>query len=139
MRQQIEVNDRAQVLDESIKRLEYVNKKLASLLAEKEALTQTIIDAIGHDYEGERTYRVGLRKITCKTPMIFSLDKKKYESNEVYVPEEFNPIEHSVSYKLNKKLCEEYLSSAPESARNALLELITKKPGKPSVSITDAV
>ena len=139
MRQQIEVNERAQVLDESIVRLEKVNKQLAKLLAEKEALTECIISAIGHEHEGEASYRVGLYKITCKTPMIYSLDKKKYESNDVYLPEEFNPIEPKMSYTVNKQLCEDYLKRAPTSVRESLLELITKKPGKANVVLQPAV
>ena len=138
MRQQIEVNDRVEMLDSSIVQLNKVNKKLAQLLAEKEALTECIIGSIGHEHEGEASYRVGLYKVVCKTPMVYSLDKKKYESNEVYLPEEFNPIEPKVSYSINKRLCEDYLAIAPGSVREALLELIVKKPGKASVNISDA-
>ena len=138
MRQQIEVNDRVEVLDSSIVQLKKVNKKLAQLLAEKEALTECIIGSIGHAHEGERSYTVGLYTITVKTPMIYSLDKKKYESNDVYLPEEFNPITPATSYRVDKMLCEDYLAVAPRSVRDALLELITKKPGKASVNISDA-
>lgn len=136
MRQQIEVNDGAEVLDSSIVRLEQVNKQLAKLLAEKEALAECIISAIGHEHEGERTYTVGLRKVTVKTPMVYSLDKKKYESNEVYLPEQFNPVVPKVSYTIDKRLCEDYLMRAPASVRESLLALITKKPGKANVLVS---
>ena len=139
MRQLIEGNDRAEVLNDSILELKKVNKKLAKLLADKEALTECIIAAIGHDHEGEKSYVVGLNKITCKTPYIFSLDKKLYESNDVYLPEEFNPIHPTVSYKIDKRLCEDYLSIAPKSVRDSLVQLIKKKPGKASISISDNI
>lgn len=135
MRQQLEVTDRELCLEDSIKQLQSTNKKLAQLTLEKERLTDTIISSIGHAHEGERSYEVGVWKVTCRTPFIYSLDKKMYESNDVYIPDEFNPIEQSFSYKVNKKECDYYMTVAPKSVRDGLLELITKKPGKASVAV----
>lgn len=135
MRQQIELNDRAESLEQNIKQLESVNKRIAKLLVEKEALTDSIIAGIGHDYEGQRTYQFNEWDITAKTPYIYSLNTKKYKAGDVYLDEAFNPIQESVSYKVNRELAEEYMNTAPASARSALLELITKKPGKASVTI----
>lgn|SRR3990167_2184427 len=130
---------RANVLEESIKELECVNKKLAKLTVRKEELTSIIIDALGHKHEGQRSYEYGVWKIECKTPMIYSLNKKAYEMGDVYLPSEFDPIKKSVSYTVDKNLCETYLKTAPASVRAALIELIEKKPSKPGVSIKERI
>jgi len=135
MRQQLEVNDREICLEESIKKLQNINRKIAQLTLDKEKLTETVIATIGHSHEGERSYEVGAWKVTCKTPFIYSINKKIYESNDVYLPDEFNPIEQTFSYKVNKKECDYYMTVAPKSVRDSLLELITKKPGKASVVV----
>ena len=122
-------------LDESIKELQLTNKKIAKLTMRKEELTQSIIAALGHEKEGQKTYEYDEWKITAKTPYIFSLDKKAYEKGDVYLPCEFDPIKKSTSYTVDKKLFEQYMGSAPIEVRQALGELVTIKPGKPGVSI----
>lgn len=136
MQQQIEANVREETLECAIKRLEVVNKKLAKLLVEKEELTASIITALGHEHEGEKTYEHGATSIKIRTPFIYSLNTKMYRSGEVFLEDAFNPIEESVSFKVNREKAEEYMQTAPGSARDALLKLITKKPGKQSVLIT---
>lgn len=132
-----EVNDREQCLLESIVDLEAVNKKLSKLLLKKEELTQIIIGAIGHEHEGQKTYEYGLWKIEVRTPCVYYLNKKLYESGDVVIPDEFNPIKKSVSYSIDKKLCETYLNSAPREVRDGLIDLIEKKPGNASVCIKE--
>lgn len=83
-----------------------------------------------------RTYEHGTWSVKAKTPYIYSFDKKAYCSGEVFLDDAFNPIEESISYKVNREKAEEYMQTAPGSARDALLRLITKKPGKQSVVIT---
>lgn len=126
---------RESVLNDSIKELEKTNKQLAKLISRKEELTDAIITALGHEHEGQKSYEYDLWKIECKTPSTYSLDKKAYESGEVFIPAGFNPIKETTAYTVDKKLCELYMSTAPESVRGALAELITVKPGKASVSL----
>lgn len=130
-----DLEERRYILEDAVKKLDSVNKKIAKLTLEKEALTKEIISALGHEKEGQITYPVGHKKVTCKTPMIYSLDKKAYESGDIYLPSEFDPIKKCITYSVDKKLCEQYMATSPKSAREALFELITKKPGKPSVTI----
>lgn len=135
MRQQLEVGGRAQSLECDIVKLEAVNKKLAKLLVEKEQLTASIIASIGHEHEGERTYEFNAWNVKVKTPYIYSVDTKAYRSGEVFIEDGFNPIEESISYKVNRAKAEEYFQRAPSSVREALTKLITKKPGKPGIVI----
>lgn len=123
------------MLNEYIAEMEQINKKLAKLTKRKEELTSLIIDELGHNHEGQKSYDFETWKIECKTPFIYSLDKKAYESGDVYLPAEFNPIKSSISYTVDKKLCDKYMSEAPLSVRYALSMLIEKKPSKPSVTI----
>ena len=126
-------------LADSVKELEKVNKQLAKLNVKKEELTGLIIGALEHDHEGQKSYNYGVWRIECKTPFVYSLNKKRYESGEVKLPDEFNPIKESVSYTVDKKLCDKYMLDAPKKVRDALAELIDKKPGKPGVTIKERV
>jgi transposase len=139
MQQLNELNDQELVFLDSVKALEKVNKQLAKLLAQKEELTKNIIDSLEHDHEGQKTYEYGVWKIEVKTPCVFSLNKKLYESGEFKLPSEFNPIKQSVSYSIDKRLCEKYMTDSPKKVREALIELIEKKPGKASVCLRERV
>lgn len=127
--------ERLFILEDAIKQLESVNKKIARLTLEKEELTQAIIAALGHNKEGQRTYDVGIYKVTAKTPNIYSLDTKAYKSGDIYIDPQFDPVKQTVSYTVDKKLFDQYFNTAPEEVRQSLVELITVKPGKASVSV----
>lgn len=124
---------------DSVKELQKVNKQLAKLLVRKEELTETIIGALDHEHEGQKTYEYGEWKIEVKTPFVYSLNKKLYESGSVKLPDDFNPIKQSVSYSVDKRLCDQYMKDAPKKVRDALIELIDKKPGKAGVCIKERV
>jgi len=135
----IDTLERQQCLEESIKELERVNKNLSKLVLRKEELTDAIIGSIGHEHEGQKTYEYNIWKIEVKTPFVYSLDKKVYESGKIQLPKEFNPIKKSVSYSIDKGLCDRYIDEAPEDVRECLVQLIEKKPGKASVVIKERV
>lgn len=124
-------------LADSIKELEKVNKQLAKLSLRKEELTDSIVKAMGHQHEGQRSYDYQVWKVEIKTPFTYSLNKKLYESGSIKLPDNFNPIKESVSYSVDKLLCDKYLAEAPKKVRDVLVELIDKKPGKASVSIKE--
>lgn len=130
-----DLEERRFVLEDSIKKLEAVNKKIAKLTLEKEELTGDIIAALGHQKEGQKTYEVDMWKVTVKTPYIYALDVKSYKNGDVYLDPEFDPIKQTVSYSVDKKLFDSCFRLAPESTRNALTQLITVKPGKASVTV----
>jgi len=134
--QQLEVHNEEMFIEEEIKKLEVVNVKLAELLVEKEELTASIISLMEHTHEGERTYEFNMWNIKIKTPFIYSLNTKMYRSGEVFLDDAFNPIEETVSFKVNRAKADEYMQTSPDSVREALIKLITKKPGKQSVAIT---
>ncbi len=124
-------------LSDTIKELEKVNKQLARLSLRKEELTSSIVSAMGHQHEGQRSYEYEVWKVEIKTPFVYSLNKKLYESGNIKLPDEFNPIKESVSYSVDKALCDKYIENAPKKIRDALVELIDKKPGKASVTIRE--
>lgn len=139
MQQLRNFEERDNLLDKSIKELGQVNKKVAKFLERKEELTYLIIDVLGHEKEGQHTYEHRSWKLEVKTPFIYSLNKNAYESGNYSLPKEFNPIKKSVSYRIDKRLCDEALEKAPDEVRELLVELIDKKPGKASVSIKERV
>lgn len=117
--------------------LEKVNKQLAKLTLRKEQLTDMIISGMSHDHEGQRTYEYDEWKVEIRTPFIYCLNKKLYESGSVRLPDNFNPIKESISYSIDKGLCDKYLATAPKKVKEALAELIDKKPGKASVVLKE--
>lgn len=123
----------------AINELNKVNKQIAKLLKKKEDLTDEIINCLDHDHEGQKTYEYGEWKVEVKTPFVYSLNKKLYESDSINLPQEFNPIKQSVSYTVDKRLCDKFMTDAPKKVRDALAELIDKKPGKAGITIKDRV
>jgi hypothetical protein len=132
-------NEQERCFSESIAELQKVNKQLAKLLVRKEELTDQIIGALEHDHKGQKSYEYGVWKIEVKTPFVYSLNKKLYESGDIKLPEDFNPIKESVSYSVDKRLCDKYMMDAPKKVRDALAELIDKKPGKAGITIKERV
>lgn len=124
-------------LSEGIKELQDINLSIEKLLQRKEELTCEIIGSLGHEHEGQKTYEYGSLKIEVKTPFVYSLNKKKYQAREIIIPEEFNPIKEYVAYSVDKRLCDKYMIDAPEEVKNALVELIDKKPGKAAVTLKE--
>jgi hypothetical protein len=124
-------------LPKHIKELEKVNKQLAKLTLRKEELTNMIISGMSHNHEGQRTYEYDTWKVEIKTPITYALNKKLYESGSIILPDNFNPIKESVSYSIDKGLCDKYMLNAPKKVKEALAELIDKKPGKASVTIKE--
>jgi hypothetical protein len=135
----VNLNTEEFFMDEAIKELNSVNKKLAKLALRKEDLIKDIIAGFGHKKEGQTTYEHGVWKVEVKTPFTYTLDKKKYESGKYKLPEKYNPIKESVSYSLDKRLCEEYVQNAPPTVKKTLIELVEKKPGKPNVVIKERI
>jgi hypothetical protein len=134
-----DTSERERYLSDAILELERTNKKLAKLNLRKEELTSIIISEMTHDHEGQRSYEYGVWKLEIKTPFIYSLNKKAYESGDINLPDAFNPIKQTTSYSIDKRQCDLYLQTAPASVRESLIELIDKKPGKASVTIKERV
>lgn len=120
---------------EYIQELEALNRALAQLQVRKEELTHAIIESLGHEHEGQRSYECDIYKVEVRTPMIYSLNKVMYESGGVYLPDNFDPVRKKTAYEIDKRALSHAMQSSPESVRDALNMLIEKKPGKPSIQI----
>ena len=137
--QDLDNNEQERFFFDSVAELKKVTKQIAKLTARKDELTQLIIECLDHEHEGQKTYEYGNWKIEVKTPFVYSLDKRKYESGEFVLPDNFNPVKESVSYSIDKRLCDKYMQEAPADVQAALIELIEKKPGKAGISIKEQV
>ncbi len=135
MAHQVELKNQERALIDLAKNIEKVNAKIAKLRLEKESMELELIGLIDHDYEGSKTYSIGIHSVTVKTDMIYSLDKKAYCGGDVFLPEAFDPVVQKVTYEVNKKLFNQYEQTAPLEVRMMLNELVEKKPSKPNVSI----
>lgn len=132
-------NEQERYFSDSVTELQAVNRKLSKLILKKEQLTSQIISSLEHNHEGQKTYEYGTWKIEVKTPFVYSLNKKKYEDECSKIPDNYNPIKESISYSIDKKLCDQYLLDAPSYVKDILVELIDKKPGKSAVIIKERV
>lgn len=137
MQQSHNINEQEHCFVDSVRELEKINKQIAKLNVRKEELVDIIISSLDHNHEGQKTYEYGEWKVEVKTPFIYCLDKKKYASGDVALPDDFNPIKESISYSIDKRLCDKYMQDAPQEVRSALVELIDKKPGKAGITIKE--
>lgn len=132
---QLELENRERRSIELTYELEKINQKIAKLRLEKEQKELDLIELMGHNLEGSKSYDLADRVVTLKTDMIYSLDKKSYVKGDVYIPDEWDPVLQNITYEVNKKLFNQYEQTAPESVKEILNALITKKPSKPNVTI----
>lgn len=130
---------REQFMDRCIKQLNRVNKTIARLLVEKEKLTEDIIGAFGHEKAGQKTYEYSTWRVEVKTPFVYSINKKVFEAISATLPPEFNPVKASTTYAVDKKLCDEYMLTAPESVKELLTQCIDIKAGKKGIVIKERV
>lgn len=126
-------------LDDCIKELNCVNRKVSHLLTRKDELVEHIIELLGHNHEGQKSYEHGNWKIEVKTVFSYSLNRKLYESGNFDIPKKYNPIKKSVAYSVSKTLCDHALQVAPLEVRDMLAELIDKKPSKANVTLKERV
>ena len=131
--------ERAQFLDTHVKELERVNKDMARLILKKEKLTEQIIGALGHEHAGQKTYEYSTWRIEVKTPFVYALNKRIYESGAIELPTQYNPIKESKAYSIDKKLCDEYMIAAPKKVQRDLAKLIDLKPGKKGIVIKERI
>ncbi len=132
-------NEQEYFFFESVNELQRITKEIERLGLLKDMLTRDIISCLSHEHGGQKTYEYAGGKMEVKAPCVYSLDKKKYESGEFVLPDNFNPVKESVSYSIDKRLCEKYMQEAPQEVRDILIELIEKKPGKASISFKEQV
>lgn len=126
------------MITENVKALKLANAKIAKLLLMKEALEEKIIDLLKHTHEGQKTYSVGVNKITVKTEMNYTLDKRKYEVMKKKGLIQFDAsslIKESVSYSLIKSNIKETEQFGTNAEKLLLSQVITKKPAKAKVTV----
>lgn len=139
MQQLRNIDDQGHYLEASISELNKVNKKIAALQLVKEDITDKLIAALGHTHEGQKTYEHMVWNIEVKTPCFYSLDKRLYASGTYKLPADYNPVKESISYSIDKKLCDRFLMHAPQEIKSVLCELIEKRPGKATITIKERV
>ena len=126
--------------DKKLETLKTLTKKIAVLVAQEKVLTEEIVKDFNHTVDGQRTYEHNLYKVTTKTPFIYSINKAGYDLIEESLPQEFNPItkvtKTTIAYNIDKEKCDLILHEAPDTFREALNEIIEKKPGKANVNIS---
>ena len=135
----MKMQEYSDTLSSSITELRRVMSQIAKLNLRHKELNDSIISALGHNHEGQKSYEYTTWKIEVKTPFVYSLNKRLYEESKQRLPQVFNPVKESISYTIDKRLCDRYIVEAPQEVRNVLIELIDKKPGKASVSVKELV
>lgn len=123
-------------LEQDIKELQKVAEKLGKLQQNYKQLQKDIINRLGHNYNGQKSYNHGQWTITCSTPTKLELDKKTYEcvKDELL---EYNPVKETIktTYTVNRELFEYALVNAPSAVRSLLIEIITESPTSEKVTV----
>lgn len=122
-------------LEECICRLQEVKKQISMLANIEKKLTGIIINEIGHDKDGQKTYYYNQYAVEVKTPTNYTLDKTLYKKFKDEIPAEVNVVDEVVEYKLNRKKLSEAIKLLDDDKLSVLGKFIDAKPGKPSVNI----
>jgi hypothetical protein len=104
----------------------------------KSELEQRLAAALEHGSEEQRTYNEGRYKIIIRSGIIYSLNKEEYEILGKRLPVQFDFVNKSVKYDINKKIIRDIYSYGSKSDIDVLESIVTKKPAKLNVTITSA-
>lgn len=129
--------DEKQLLEEQIKHLEFIHYSIAEFQREKEKAEAKIIELLGHDIKGQKTYTVNMYSVEIKTGLITSLDTKKYDEYSRLPDWRFNPVSVKLkeNFYLNKKLIDECRKYGTVEDNLLMDNIITEKDAKRSVKI----
>ena len=117
--------------------LEKVEKLLAKYKRKKEILDESIIKAVGHDHNGQKSYEFLDKKVTIKTTFNYRIDKDVYEDIKNEVPGDWVRVENK--YTPIKKVLEEVELYGSSDDKLLMSEFITKTEAKPSVKVLPLV
>lgn len=115
----------------TIKQLCQAREQLAAQIAQlekaKDDLSEQIIQLVGHEHVGQKTYDIEGCKLTITTKENFTLDKARLNVEW----EESMPINRSYSYTLREKDFKAVMEHGTADQKAALSEIVTSKPAKP--------
>ena len=117
--------------------LEKVEKLLAKYKRKKEILDESIIKAVGHDHNGQKSYEFLDKKVTIKTTFNYRIDKDVYEDIKNEVPGDWVRVENK--YTPIKKVLEGVELYGSSDDKLLMSEFITKTEAKPSVKVLPLV
>lgn len=129
---------REDYIKDMAKTLNQVNYQIAELNTMKSELEQRLAAALEHGSEEQRTYNEGRYKIIIRSGIIYSLNKEEYEILGKRLPVQFDFVNKSVKYDINKKIIRDIYSYGSRSDIDVLESIVTKKPAKLNVTITSA-
>ena len=108
-----------------------ITAQIAQLERSKDALMAQIIEQIGHDIVGQKTYDVDGEKVTVTTKETFSLDKARLA---VGYPD-WMPVNTSTAYTLRTKEYQAIMEYGTSEQKSLLADVVTVKPAKPSIKV----
>jgi hypothetical protein len=129
---------REDYIKDTAKTLNQINYQIAELTTMKSELEQRLAAALEHGSEEQRTYNEGRYKIIIRSGIIYSLNKEEYEILGKRLPVQFDFVNKSVKYDINKKIIRDIYSYGSKSDIDVLESIVTKKPAKLNVTITSA-
>lgn len=120
-------------LAELISDLESVRKRKAEIEETELSIMRIIIATVKHGPRGSKTYQSEGTKFTIKTGENYTLDKAKL--NAIWTPE--MPINRAYSYTLREKDFNAIMATPGHELRSTLADVVTSKPAKPSITISN--
>lgn len=124
-----------------IKALDAINYQMAELKRLKEEMEADIINKMGHETVGQKTYTVDKYALTIKTDYTYSLDKKLYAEmdGDGLIDPKFNPVEEKTTFAINRTMLKNAYAYASKDTVTLIEEFVKASPSKPHVKIGAAV
>ncbi len=128
-------------LQQNLAVLNKINFEIAGLAKEKVFLEKSIVKSLGHDEssEGQKTYEIDKYKAIVKTGFNYRVVKEEFELLRSRVPECFNPVVISNSYRVDSKKIKDIQDYADEEETNLVYKFILKTPKKLHLQLMAAV
>lgn len=108
-----------------------LSKQIAQLDLARSKMAENIIQAIGHEHIGQKTYPLDGVKVTVTTKENYTLDKARLNVEW----DETMPINRSYSYTLREKDFKAMLEHGSSEQKQLLVDVVTSKPAKPHIKL----
>lgn len=129
---------REDYIQDTAKTLNQINYQIAELIKMKQELEQRLAATLEQGDDEQKTYKEGRYKIIIRSGYLLNLNKEEYDIVGKRLPAQFDFVNKSVKYEINKKIIRDIYSYGSKQDIEVLESIVSKKPAKLHVTITSA-
>ncbi len=120
---------------ELVTMIESLNTTLARFKDQKSVLEDELLSLLQHTHEGQKTYMVADKAVSCKTVKYYRVNKALYLADKSGLPDDYNPIVTKIDYEVDKHKYKRMLESAPADVVDVLRLMVVETEGKAAITI----